>query len=307
MHHYLLNIAGLDISVVLDQGLANRLPPDIYAEFLRPFPGEDDHTAIRLRISTEPFTPPPATTLFKAADAWTLSESGDRYYIQWAGRPGDPHPLWTATVDRAFTRIKVNYPPPDHVPPGIDPEQVIMSLYPMDQLLLMHILVNHHGLILHGAGGTIKTRGVIFAGPSGAGKSTLARLLSTSPGHELFSDDRMAVRQLDGRWQAHGTPWPGEAGIARNRNIDLAAVVFLRQAAQPSLRRLPPDLALTRLLPVGAIPWHGRGWIDKGLAVCDDLIRDIPMYEFGFSLDRDATVAAVADLVAGLGNGLGDG
>ena len=37
----------------------------------------------------------------------------------------------------------------------------------------------------------------------------------------------MIVRRIDGEYRAFGTPWPGDAGIARNESVPLSGILFL--------------------------------------------------------------------------------
>jgi hypothetical protein len=163
--------------------------------------------------------------------------------------------------------------------------------------LLQHSLINHHGLIIHAAGGSVFGKGMVFSAPSGTGKSTLSNLLLQSPENLLFSEERLIVRSVENRWKVWGTPWHGEGHIARNEFAPLSALVFLRQSAKTEITRLSPADGLHRLLQTVSIPWYSKQWTEKGLALCERLIGDIPMFELTFRPDRSA-VQAVERLAA---------
>lgn len=157
-----------------------------------------------------------------------------------------------------------------------------------DAFLLQYSFINHHGLIIHAGGGSVHGKGIVFAGTSGAGKSTLSELLDSSPNNRLYSDERLVVRSVDEQWNVWGTPWQGTGSIARNETSPLSALVFLRQAEETKITDLSPSAGLHRLLQVVSIPWYSAEWTNKGLAVCESLIQDIPMFELAFRPDQSA-------------------
>lgn len=168
-----------------------------------------------------------------------------------------------------------------------------------DAFLLQHTFINHQGLILHAAAGSVQGKGMIFSGPSGAGKSTLSLLLEQSPTNRLFSDERVVARSMEDGWRVWGTPWHGTGNIARNENAPLSAIVFLRQAETSQITKLSSSAGLRRLLQVVSIPWYSKEWTNKGLAVCESLIQAVPMFELAFRPDQTAT-EAVERLAASL-------
>jgi hypothetical protein len=171
--------------------------------------------------------------------------------------------------------------------------------YPLDQILLTTLLASEGALLLHACGGMTPAGGVAFAGVSGAGKSTLSRLLADSPGMRFFSDDRIFVRRQrhnDARFQLHGTPWAGDAHMARNEHAPLAALCFLTQATSTRLQDLIPADALQRLLPITTLPWFDARAIGRALDACEQLIANVPCYELLFAPCRTSVEHALLGL-----------
>ncbi|CAK8724602.1 hypothetical protein KKHLCK_14505 [Candidatus Electrothrix laxa] len=168
-----------------------------------------------------------------------------------------------------------------------------------DAVLLQHSFITHQGMLIHAGGGSIMGKGMIFAGASGAGKSTLSALLNSSSKNQLFSDERLVVRFSDDKWNIWGTPWQGTGNIARNENAQLSALVFLRQSEKTQITPLTSSQGLHRLLQVVSVPWYSEEWTEKGLALCESLVLEMPMYELSFKPDLTA-LKAVEDLASGL-------
>ena len=96
---------------------------------------------------------------------------------------------------------------------------------------------------------------------------------------------------------AHGTPWPGEAQIALNRQSPLKSIIFLSKAPTNRLVPLNPQQALTRLFPVASIPWYDEDSVSGVLDFCGDLLETVPAYEFQFTLDKDVFAVLSKELL----------
>jgi hypothetical protein len=103
--------------------------------------------------------------------------------------------------------------------------------------------------------------------------------------YEFLSDDRIIVRKMDKTFKAFGTPWPGEAGIAVNKNVALSGIFFISQASFNKIEEIKPQRAMERLLPVVSIPWYDKEVLVKILDFCEDLISNVPVYELYFKPD----------------------
>jgi hypothetical protein len=204
--------------------------------------------------------------------------------------------LWTVAIEHSFTRFEYCLHPHNgrEKLAVTDPYGPITSLF-----LLQHSFINRQGLIIHAAGGTVQGKGIAFAAPSGTGKSTLSELLVQSPHNRFFSEERLIVRLVDKQWHVWGTPWHGEGNIARNESAPLSALVFLKQSQITKITPLSSSEGLHRLIQTASISWYSEEWTDKGLALCESLIKEIPMFELAFRPDQSA-VQAVEHLAAAL-------
>ena len=101
----------------------------------------------------------------------------------------------------------------------------------------------YNGLMLHASAAALGGRAYLFSGPCGRGKSTHTRLWQQTFGEavQVFNDDKPALRRLDGRWYAYGTPWCGKDGINLNQKWPLGGICFLEKSQENRIRR-PPEL-----------------------------------------------------------------
>jgi hypothetical protein len=141
--------------------------------------------------------------------------------------------------------------------------------------------------LVHAAGININGRCCVFPGRSGAGKSTLSRQFLNGTGAELLSDDRIILRKIDDIFKAFGTPWPGDAGIAENKNFPLYGIFFIHHAGENMIREIKPREAIERLMPVTSIPWYDEKTMSDILSICEDLVFNVPAYDLHFKPDKE--------------------
>mgnify|MGYP004537115789 FL=1 len=140
-------------------------------------------------------------------------------------------------------------------------------------------LLRYNGLMLHASAVALGGRAYLFSGPCGRGKSTHTRLWQQTFGEavQVFNDDKPALRRLDGRWYAYGTPWCGKDGINLNQKWPLGGICFLEKAQENRIRRLPAAEALPLILAQTTYRLQPHS-MELLLASLDSLLREIPVF-----------------------------
>jgi hypothetical protein len=254
-----------------------------YSDFVTPAVLSSPIKGVEIRIHKGKLNKPSNTPVFVADQVWEMYENNGYLEFFWGTSTVAGTPLWGAKITNDFKLVDIVYDIQEETDRSFSAIQ--MGQFPIDQIILMHRLIDLGGMIIHSCGGCIGGKGVVFPGVSGAGKSTLARLIKTSPKIELYSDDRIIVRQHENSWRLYGTPWPGEEGIAVNSSHTLDALIFLTQSSETCVRPLSVDQAVQRLLRVSSVPWYDRERVNKYLKLCDQLLTEVPIYELCFKPD----------------------
>lgn len=166
--------------------------------------------------------------------------------------------------------------------------------YPLGEILMINLLSQGRGVLIHSCGIDNNGAGVLFAGSSGAGKSTLASLVMNREGVKVLSDDRLIIRKLNGRFCMYGTPWHGQVKICSPDRAPLEKILFLKHAKNNGIRKISPREAMSRLI-VCSFPtlWDKKG-MEFTLKLCAELAQRIPCYELGFVPDE-----SILDFVRG--------
>lgn len=151
-------------------------------------------------------------------------------------------------------------------------------------------LLRHNGMMLHASAVTYDGRAYLFSGPCGMGKSTHTRLWQSVFGENarVINDDKPALRCMDGRWYAYGTPWCGKDGINRNEKAPLAGICFLKQAPHNRIRRLCGMEATQKLMAQTIHRFEQAQMLDLMLERLDLLVKNIPVYELENRPEPDA-------------------
>lgn len=287
------NIADLCISVSCRD--RNVLVPNDphYQPFYNDTKADDAHVDTEVRITVGDM---PATSrmkrVFDSEGSWSLYADGKGGYVLTLSNVGASGPSCAAAFNGSAKVIDV-YVDGSFLSGGGGEGGAVMSplTYPLDRLLMMYILAARGGALFHAAGVSIEGRGRIFPGLSGAGKTTLSGVLASEAGFEVLSDERVAIRELDGEFFLYGTPWPGEAGVAENRRVPLKALYFIRHGGDNLITPLQTREAIRRLLPLAYVPWYDPSALPRVTDVIEALATHVPAYEFGFTPDARAADA----------------
>ncbi len=150
-------------------------------------------------------------------------------------------------------------------------------------------LMRHHGFYLHASAVEYQGRAYLFSAPCGTGKSTHTRLWEAHfDGAQVFNDDKPALRRLDGRWYAYGTPWCGKDGINQNRKVPLAGICFLRRGEENAIRPLNGQEAVQQIMTQTFHRFKRRERLEDMLTMLDEIVREIPVYELTCRPDEAA-------------------
>ena len=142
-------------------------------------------------------------------------------------------------------------------------------------------LLKHQGIMLHSSAVELDGKAYLFSGDCGAGKSTHTKVWKETFGDaaQVFNDDKPALRYIDGKWYAFGTPWCGKDGINQNKKVPLAGICFLKQANKNSIRRLTQKEAVQKIVGQTIRRFNFVENIDLMLKHVESLVLNIPVFE----------------------------
>jgi len=223
--------------------------------------------------------------LFESGAVWQLYEKNNIYVFSLNSEAFGSIPYTVARVRKDWTwgeaRLHRGYFNPD--------ESIYPLEYPLDELLMVNFLSLGRGAEVH-ACGVVSSHGDghLFLGQSRAGKTTLARLWQKEKGAAILSDDRIILRQLDGKVWMYGTPWHGEAEIASPARLPLTRIYFLQHGKTNELVQLGTTEAVARLFACSFLPFHSPEALEFTLGFFEKVAKAVPCCDLKFLPDKRA-------------------
>jgi hypothetical protein len=285
-----VSIAGVRLHARAAVGTLVDVPIDLYEEF-EIFELGSDPPDISMTVHAGLASEAPGPQSFDCDGSWSVHSDGLGYRLRLGlTESGEAHvearcDADTSVVDayvgetwaRFFGDVVADWP-------SVVPSPL---RYPLDQILIVNHLASRGGIVVHSAGLDLDGAGFVFPGVSGAGKTTLSLLLADAGWRDrLRSDDRMILRVgPDGAITAWGTPWAGDAEIARNLPLPLEALCFLKQSDEPGVISLKPAEAAARLFAVASCPWYDERLVTGVLDTVESIVTVVPSVEFRFTKD----------------------
>jgi hypothetical protein len=222
------------------------------------------------------------TLLFDSGCLWQLYAETATYCFRFASPAYGSLPYKVARFDSAFSRGEVCL----HRPYFASGGAVSPLEYPLDELLLLHLLAQGRGVEVHASGIVdAQGHGHLFLGQSGAGKTTMTRLWQQEPGITVLSDDRIIVRHLDNQFWMYGTPWHGEARLSSPARAPLTRVYFLCHGQRNLLLPQRPTAALGRLFACCFPLFHNPEALEFTLGFFEAVAHRVPCYALHFVPD----------------------
>ncbi len=308
---YAISIADLTIALTSDDPLL-AVPPD---GAMTPFLVPEAEPDVRLQAQWSKLgVVSGGEQLFESGGLWNLVAENGSLRFSFTSPVLGPIPYKMVWLDKEFRSGEVLIHRP-YFPPG----RVVYPLeYPLDELLLIHLLAEGRGVEVHACGVLDSSgKGYLFAGQSGAGKTTMARLwqkaegvdgpltptLSPSPvaavratgprGEDkgegpikVLSDDRIVLRYDAGRFWMYGTPWHGEAELSAPARAPLNGIYVLRHGLSNRLTPLRRSDTVARLVACSFPLFYHSSGLDFTLGFLDRLVEAVPCYELSFTPDE---------------------
>lgn len=154
-----------------------------------------------------------------------------------------------------------------------------------------HLLAQAGGFLLHCAFVKYQNRGILFTAPSETGKSTQAELWRKYRGARIVNGDRCGVKICDGAPWACGVPFAGSSEYCENESVPIAAVVYLSQAPETSIRRLRGYAAFSRIWEGCSVNLWDRQDVEPVSEAVRTVAETVPVFYLACTPDESAVRA----------------
>lgn len=154
-------------------------------------------------------------------------------------------------------------------------------------------LVDFDGIMLHSSCIVVDDRAYAFSADSGTGKSTHAQLWLKHFGKRAYmlNDDKPAIRIIDGKVYACGTPWSGKYDYSSPEIVELAGICFLERSDNNWIKRAETSKAVFNIFSQTVRALNSEK-MDSLFDVIDKIFALVPLYEMGCNISDEAVMTA---------------
>ena len=111
-------------------------------------------------------------------------------------------------------------------------------------------LLDHNGCFLHASAVCLDEKAYLFSAECGVGKSTHTSMwLKAFPNAFILNDDKPAIRMIDDRFFAFGTPWSGKTDQNVARKVPLQAICFIERGDHNRICPISAAEAIGKFIP----------------------------------------------------------
>lgn len=252
---WIMNIAGINLSVKVDDPVLGREACRLYSPFEVKGKSVFD-IAIHVQPDMAGREPRPIKTLYDGSLFWI-----DSY--NFSGK---------MDVSRRFAAFSVA--------PGWEGLDAVL------RVIVAILLATHGGLLLHASSVSLGGKAFVFPARPEGGKSTIVRLLQ---GGEVIGDELVAVRRIHEDVTVYGTPFwnAGPEGAPPPVQAPAKAICLLTKADSASATMLEPVKMAAKMLPhIYYDPENSETNI-RTLNALAGIADIVPGYELQFNLDQE--------------------
>jgi len=274
-----VKIAGVVFALTADRSMKFLKLQQSYQDFLC---ADHPEVAILARYGSLPKIPlTDEDCLFDSQVVWSLYGVNGRKVFALRSPAFVPSPYRLAVFDGDFRRGEVYSTPPE-TPDSPLPNPL---QYPLSEVLMICLLAQGRGLMVHACGIVDKGKGYLFAGNSTHGKTTMASIWKD---HAIvLNDDRIVLRERDGRFWMYGTPWHGDYTGVSPEGVPVEKVFFLRHGDSNTVERKNATAACTMILTRSFPPLWDADGMRFTLDFCGEFVNAVPCYDLAFMPSED--------------------
>lgn len=162
-------------------------------------------------------------------------------------------------------------------------------------------LLYYNGCLLHSSAVVIDNEAYLFSANCGTGKSThtslwLKYLKEKNP--YILNDDKPAIRIMEDRIFAYGTPFSGKHDINKNTRAKLKGICFIERATKNSIKKIEPQEAISLFFDQTIRKLNKEEMI-KLLDIMDIILKEIPLYKLYCDISEEAVQLAYKTMKGG--------
>lgn len=150
-------------------------------------------------------------------------------------------------------------------------------------------LLDFDGFLLHSSAVVLDGKAYLFSATSGTGKSTHTGLWLKVFGERarILNDDKPAIRKIDGKVYACGTPWSGKDDLSANEIVPLQGICFLERSLDNHISEITAKEAIPLILEQTTRIVSVDG-MEKMFSCIENVLSAVKVYKLGCNISEEA-------------------
>ncbi len=154
-------------------------------------------------------------------------------------------------------------------------------------------LLRFNGILLHSSCVVVDGYAYAFSADSGTGKSTHTQLWLKHFGDRAYilNDDKPAIRIIDDKVYACGTPWSGKYDYSTPEIVPLAGICFLERSEDNWIKKADTAKAVYNIFSQ-TVRKLGPKAMERLFDVLEDIFSKVPIWELGCNISDEAVLTS---------------
>ncbi|MCM1115005.1 MAG: hypothetical protein NC397_05865 [Clostridium sp.] len=159
-------------------------------------------------------------------------------------------------------------------------------------------LLKYDGILLHSSCIVVDDYAYAFSADSGTGKSTHTQLWLERFGDRAYilNDDKPAIRFIDGKVYACGTPFSGKYDYSTPKVVELAGICFLERSETNWIKKAETSKAVFNIFSQTVRKLTSAD-MDKLFDVIEGIFAKVPLYELGCNISQEAVDTSCSAMI----------
>lgn len=154
-------------------------------------------------------------------------------------------------------------------------------------------LLKFEGILLHSSCVVVDGYAYAFTADSGTGKSTHTQLWLKHFGERAYilNDDKPAIRIINGKVYACGTPWSGKYDYSTPKIVPLAGICLLERNPVNTIKKADTKKAVFSIFSQ-TVRKLGPNAMERLFDVLENIFSSVPIFELGCNISNDAVLTS---------------
>lgn len=154
-------------------------------------------------------------------------------------------------------------------------------------------LIKYNGILLHSSCVVVDGYAYAFSADSGTGKSTHTNqwLKYFKDKAHILNDDKPAIRIINGKVYACGTPWSGKYDYSTPEIAELAGICFLERSETNWIKKAETSKAVYNIFSQ-TIRQIGPNAMEKLFDVLEEIFSKVPIWDLGCDISEEAVLTS---------------